>query len=259
MSSVTKIEWKKKPSSKNAILFSGLPGIGLVGKIVVDYLIKELNVKKVADIYSDSFPASVLNQKGIIAPIVDELYAFEQKGKTIYFLAGPVQPGGDYGGSHFAEHYAFARELVSELRTAGVKEIYTMAGIDVAENELSEKPKIVVAATNMDTLKRFKKVGCQTIEGEGVISGAAGLLLLQAHRHQLSGACLMAETNSKFVYGDPLAAKSLLEIVCKEFKFKVKMDRLDQEIANIETAFKKIQAQIDSRQDASQENLTYVR
>ena len=259
MNQSTLIEWKKKPKKQKSILFSGLPGIGLVGKIVVDYLVKELKIKKVAEIHSDSFPASVLNQKGIIIPIVDELYALEQKNLTIYFLAGPVQPGGDFGGSHFADHYAFSRALVTELKSVGLKEVYTLAGIDVSENELSEKPHIVVAATDVPTLKRFKKMGCQTIDGEGVISGAAGLLLSQAQREQLTGACFMAETNSKFVYGDPLAAKSLLEIISKEFKFKVKMERLDQEIANIESAFKKIQAQIDSTQEGPKENLSYVR
>lgn len=259
MTPSTVIEWKKKPKKQKAILFSGLPGIGLVGKIVVDYLVKELKIKKVAQIHSDSFPASVLNQKGLISPIVDELYALEGKGQTVYFLAGPVQPGGDFGGSHFADHYAFSRALITELKTVGLKEVYTLAGIDVSENELAEKPHIVVAATDTATLKRFKKAGGQTIDGEGVISGAAGLLLLQASREKMTGACFMAETNSKFVYGDPLAAKSLLEMVGKEFKFKVKMDRLDQEIANIENAFKKIQAQIDSSQEGSKENLTYVR
>ena len=35
-----------KKSLKKPVLFIGLPGIGLVGKIVVEYLVKNLKAKK---------------------------------------------------------------------------------------------------------------------------------------------------------------------------------------------------------------------
>lgn len=259
MTGQTVVSWLKKPQSKKSVLVSGLPGIGLVGKIVVDYLVKELSLKKVAEIHSDSFPASVLNKAGMIEPIVDEIYLYTNKGINYYFIAGPVQPGGDFGGSHFSDHYAFGHALVSAFKEVGVKEVYTLAGIDVSEQKLSQNPRIIVAATDAQSLKSWKNNGCLTLEGEGVISGAAAMLLLHAMREKMTGACLMAETNSRFVYGDPLAAKTLLEMVCKRFGFKVKTARLDKEIKNIESAFQKISQQIEAQNESGKENLTYVR
>ncbi|HEC95900.1 MAG TPA: proteasome assembly chaperone family protein, partial [Euryarchaeota archaeon] len=47
---------KDKPKLKNSILIEGLPGVGLVGKIAVDYMISELKAKKFADLYSPYMP-----------------------------------------------------------------------------------------------------------------------------------------------------------------------------------------------------------
>ena len=42
----------KKPNLKNPVLIEGLPGIGNVGKIVVDFMVDELKAQKVYEIYS---------------------------------------------------------------------------------------------------------------------------------------------------------------------------------------------------------------
>ena len=52
---------------KNPILIEGLPGIGNVGKIAVDFLIDQLKHKIMYTIYSTSFPHSVFVNDGNIA------------------------------------------------------------------------------------------------------------------------------------------------------------------------------------------------
>ena len=75
----TKILVTKKVTAKNAILLVGLPGIGLVGKITADYLLKELKPEKVAEIYSDSFPPSVHTKNSKVHLIKDEIYYLKYK------------------------------------------------------------------------------------------------------------------------------------------------------------------------------------
>jgi proteasome assembly chaperone (PAC2) family protein len=41
---------------KNPILIEGLPGLGLVGKIAIRYLIKQLKAQRFAYLYSPHFP-----------------------------------------------------------------------------------------------------------------------------------------------------------------------------------------------------------
>ncbi len=62
----TYIKELKSIEANNPILIEGLPGLGLVGKIAMRYLIKQLNAQKFAYLYSPHFPYFVLvNQKGI--------------------------------------------------------------------------------------------------------------------------------------------------------------------------------------------------
>jgi hypothetical protein len=57
---------KKIPKLKNPILIEGLPGIGNVGKVAVDFIIDELKAKKLYDIFSYTFPHSVfVNEKSL--------------------------------------------------------------------------------------------------------------------------------------------------------------------------------------------------
>ena len=56
-----KIKRLGKVKIKNPILIEGLPGIGNVGKIAVDFIIENLNAKKIFEIYSYSFPSVFVN------------------------------------------------------------------------------------------------------------------------------------------------------------------------------------------------------
>jgi proteasome assembly chaperone (PAC2) family protein len=54
-----------KIEAKNPILIEGLPGLGMVGRIAVSFLAKQLKAKKFAELYSPHFPYYVLvNKKG---------------------------------------------------------------------------------------------------------------------------------------------------------------------------------------------------
>ena len=48
----TIIKELKKVELKNPILVEGFPGLGMVGSIATKYLVKKLNAKKIAFLYS---------------------------------------------------------------------------------------------------------------------------------------------------------------------------------------------------------------
>lgn len=256
----TEVKFLKEPKMEDAVLFTGLPGIGLVGKIAVDYLIKEVKPKKIAEIISDSFPPSVHTEKGIIELIKDEIYHYKFRGKDFLFLAGPVQPSLDIRFGGMEEHYNFAREIISALRKKGVKQINTLAGINVGEKRMASEPKIIVAATDEKIINEWKKYGAISDKPEGMISGAAGLILGLAKEEGLRGACLMGETNARLIYGDHSSAKKLLELLVKRYGFRVDMSRIEKESKEIEKAFKLLSRQLEEGEEKpSDEKLSYVR
>lgn len=245
----TKIVFIKKPKLSNPVLLVGLPGIGLVGKICADYFLKQFKADLIAEIYSDSFPPTVHTTQGIIELIADQLFAFKFKDRHFLFLAGPVQPSLDFRAGNSQEHYEFAEAVVDAVKKLGVKEIYTLAGINIGDRRIGKQPSVVVAATNKKILDSFKKLGAKSDKKEGLISGAAGLVLGICARHGLEGACLMGETNARLVYGDHGAAKKLIELLVKKFGFKVDMKSIEMEAKNIEEAFNKLTQQFEGLEE----------
>ena len=256
----TKILVTKKVVAKNAVLLVGLPGIGLVGKISIDYLLKELSPEKIAEIYSDSFPPSVHTKNSRVYLIKDEVYYLKYKKKEFFFLVGPVQPTLDFkvGSSH--EHYEFAETMISFFKSSGVGEVITLAGINIGDKRLNVKPKVIVAGNDDLIIKEWKNFGAKVDKKEGLISGAAGLLVGICRLHKMTGACLMGETNAQLVYGDQGSAKSVLEVLKKRFGFNLKMSSIDKDAKEIEKAFKDLNMQLEALEDeAPQGNLPYVR
>ena len=61
------LQFGKTPKLNMPIFIEGLPGIGNVGKIAVDFLIDELKAKKLYEITSYAFPHSVfLNEDNLL-------------------------------------------------------------------------------------------------------------------------------------------------------------------------------------------------
>jgi uncharacterized protein (TIGR00162 family) len=257
----TKILVLKKLQLKDAVLVVGLPGIGLVGKISVDYLLKQFKAEKVAEVLSDSFPPSVHTKNSRVSLIRDEVFYFNFNGKDFLFLAGPVQPTLDFrvGSSH--EHYEFAETLVGFFKSIGVSELVTLAGINVGDNRLNRVPEVIVAGTSDEIIGVWKKLGAKEDKKEGLISGAAGLFVGVGGLHSINGACLMGETNPQLVYGDHGSAKQVVELISKRFGFKVSMKSIEKEAKQIEKAFKELTTHLEvpPAEEKIDGKLSYVR
>lgn len=264
----TRINFLKKKKLNKPILFTGLPGIGLVGKIAVDYLLKQLKTEKIAEIYSDSFPPSVHTKGALIELIHDDLHVFEFKKQHFLLLAGPVQPALDFRIGSAQEHYEFAEQIVKTMKELKVKQVFTLAGINIGDKRMEKESEIVIAASSKKILEEFEKLGCKVDKKEGLISGAAGLIVGLGELQGIEGACLMGETNANLVYGDHGAAKKLIEILVKKFGFKVDMNGIAKEAQNIEKAFQQLNKQLQELREKEMEEeegekpkggLSYVR
>lgn len=256
----TKILLTKKISLKNGVLLVGLPGIGLVGKIVVDYLLKELKPVKIAEILSDSFPPCVHTKNSRIRLIKNEIYHLNYKKKDFLIVAGPIQPTLDFkiGSSH--EHYEFSETLVNFFKSVGITEIITLAGINIGEKRLNQKPGVIIAGTDDEIINYWVGLGAKQDKKEGLISGVAGLMIGLGQLHNIKGACLMGETNAQLIYGDHGSAKRVLEVLSKKFNFKINMKTIEKDSKEIEKAFKELTQHLEAiEEEKPNEKLPYVR
>ena len=137
----------KKPKLKNPILIEGLPGIGNVGKVAIDFIVDELNAKKLYEITSSTFPHSVfVNEDNLVELPKIEIFYKKFKHNDILFLGGDVQPIDEVSSYEFSEKIL---DIVEDLHT---KEIITLGGIGLPE--IPRKPKVYCTGNNKNIIKK---------------------------------------------------------------------------------------------------------
>ena len=106
--------------------------------------------------------------------------------------------------------------------------------------EAKEKPKVYVAATSKDVITKSLEAGATISSSGSPIVGTAGLILGLARFKKIQALCLLGETRGYLP--DPMAARSVLEVLKSTFGFDVDLEGLNEEIARAETMVTRLQA-----------------
>ncbi len=248
----TQIIITKKPRLKKPVLVEGLPGLGLVGKLAADHLVKKLKAKHFADLYSPHFPPQVnIQPDGTIEVPHDEFYYWKnpkKKGSDIIFLVGDYQASSPFG------HYEVAGYVMDFAEEMKVKTVYTLGGYGVGY--LSKKPKVFAAVTNPALKRKVEKAGAR-FEKTGGIVGAAGLLIGMAMLRDIDGVCLMGETHGQII--DARAAKAVLDVLNNLLGVKVDTKELEKRANVIEKELEKRQKKVESPEPGDNISPQYIR
>jgi uncharacterized protein (TIGR00162 family) len=219
--------------ANNPILVEGLPGLGLVGKIAIRYLIRKLNAKKFAHLYSPHFPYFVLvNKKGHVRLLRGAFYFWKNENgpNDLIFFTGDSQSQTIEG------QYEIADRMLDFSQKHNVKMIVTIGGYRM---ETKDKPNVFVAATSQELLDRALASGAAVSSSGSPIVGTAGLILGLARFKKINALCLLGETRGYLP--DPLAARSVLEVLKATFNFEVDLVDLNEEISKAETMVTRLQ------------------
>ncbi len=232
--STWKVDYAKKriPKLKNPILIEGLPGIGNVGKVAMDFIISELKAKRLLTFISYSLPHSVfINEENLVELPTIELYykQFKNKKNDLLLLAGDVQP--------LDEHscYEFSDTVLDVLETLGGKEVITLGGI--ATRKIPKQPQVYCTGNTKNIVAAYKKgtgVNCNLYGVVGPIFGVSGVLLGLAGKRRINGVSLLAETYAHPMHLGVKGSREILKILNKKLGLKVKLQSLDSEIVDIE-------------------------
>jgi hypothetical protein len=255
------VDWKvtahgKKPNLNNPILIEGLPGMGNVGKIAVDFLIEVLDAKKFLDLYSYHLPNSVfIGEDGLIEVPSISFYSKKTKDQDYLFLAGDVQPLDE------ASSHTFCHKVLEILKDFNGTEVVTLGGIGLPE--APKKPKVYVTANDKKTKDKYSVRGVnKEIYGVvGPIIGVSGLLLGVAQKHDTPAASLLAQTFGHPNYVGVRGARALVKVLSSALKLDIDLTDLDKEIKDMESDLKKVSPlklpQSDEALDA-QSNVSYI-
>ncbi len=222
-----------KPELNNPILVEGLPGLGLVGKIAIRYMVKQLKAERFANLYSPHFPYFVLvSKKGSVRLLSGAFYFWKNKsGKNdfIFFT-------GDSQAQTIEGQYEISDRILDFANKYNVRMVVTIGGYRM---EAQDKPKVVAAATSKWLLDIALQAGAIISPTGSPIVGTAGLILGMAHFKKTDALCLLGETRGYLP--DPKSAKSVLEVLSGMFKVDVALGGLDEEISKAEKMVTRLQ------------------
>jgi len=230
--STWKIDQLRKAEKLNKpILIEGLPGIGNVGKVAIDFLIDELKAKKIYEITSHTFPHSVfVNEDNLVElPRIEVFYKkFNDKRNDLILLSGDVQPIDEVSSYDFSEKIL---DLVEQFKG---KEVITLGGIGLAE--IPKKPKVYCTANTKRIVQKYKNgmVNDKLYGVVGPIVGVSGLLIGLAKRRNIDAISFLAETYGNPMYLGIKGSMEILRVLDKKLKLGISMNRLNKEIKEVE-------------------------
>lgn len=230
---VTTITQLENVKLNKVVLIQGLPGIGNVGKIAVDFIIDNLKAKKIFDVQSYGFPNAVfVNEKNLVELPTVEIYYKKINDVDILFLAGDIQPINE------ESCYEFCEKILDLFEKYNGKEIITLGGIGLPE--VPENPKVYCTANSKEIIDSYKSKNLSNkIFGiVGPIIGVTGILVGLAGKRKIKAIALLAETYGHPSYIGIKGAREILKILNDKLKMKLDFKALDEEVGEIEKEMK---------------------
>ncbi len=223
---------KEIPKLNKPILIEGLPGIGNVGKLAVDYLVDELNAKKGYEFFSYSFPHSVfVNEDNLVELPAITLHHVKLKGREhdLLLLTGDVQPIDE------PSCYEFSDALLDLTEKLGLSQVITLGGIGLPT--LPREPKVFITGNSDKLVSSYRKgtdVNDKLFGIVGPIVGVSGLLVGLAGRRKIQGVAMLAETYGHPMYLGMRGAREILELLNNKLDLRLDLKKMDDEIREID-------------------------
>lgn len=226
-------ETKTLPKLNNPLFIEGLPGIGNVGKIAVDFLIEEFKAKKLFSFFSHKFPHSVFvtDDNLVEMPKIEVYYKkFSGKKKDLLLLTGDIQPIDE------ESCYTFCEEILKLIKQNDCSEMITTGGIGL--QNIPEDPQIYCTGNDSKLFKEYAKKELKVEKNifgvVGPIIGVSGVLLGLGKKRQVKGVALLAETFSHPMYLGIKGAQELLRVLETKFSLGIDLKKMSKEIVEVE-------------------------
>lgn len=177
------------PSIAEPILLDGLPGRGLIGKLVVDHVLDEFDMEYYAGVYCDGIPpvaAYRANDSAVRPPV----QVFVDPGRDLLALVGdvPVSP---------SEAPGFADCLVDWFAEQSATPIFISGLPRTQEVEAGTRSRELYGLATGDGDALLDEAGIVPPRYAGHVTGPTGALLHRAAETDLDSVGLLAESNSE--------------------------------------------------------------
>ena len=190
---------------EHRILLAALPGVGNVGKLVVDSLIEANQNQLILRLLHPAMPPQAkLDENGLLIPPAIEFHQLEDGLMVVTAEGQPMTPEGQH---------ECATEILSLARGAGVEQVIVLAGMAAPAGD----DDVFLVCSNSANRVNLEETGVDIRRdqpGGGVI-GLAGLLSSMGPALGVNTSCAISTTVGASV--DPVAADRLFQAIASWF------------------------------------------
>ncbi len=216
----------EKLESKNPTIVCGFPGMGLIGNIVVQFLLDQFQMKVCGHIESRLFPPIAIVYSGIVKNPV-RIYENAEREIVMVFSDIPIDPliSGEVG-----------RTIINWAKAVNPREVIAIAGLATTGLE----HKVFAAGAMAEDLNKVKDKAL--VFEVGTISGVPGVILNECQNQGIPALCLLGETRG--ANPDPRSAAEVVKALGNIYGWEINVDILLKEADQIEQMLHKLSEQI---------------
>ncbi|MFX1465144.1 MAG: PAC2 family protein [Promethearchaeota archaeon] len=211
------VNGEQKLQLDKPILLMGLPGMGMVGKMTVAYLIEELLAEEVVRIYSSFFPSICFLDKGGLGRLTRcEIYAANDTKPNFLLFTGDCQPLSCGMVQVISTVLDVAQETNVDTVIA-IGGLRTQNGPDVATFVFSEEDATFLEKYKLEMLS------------SGQVTGAVGVMTALAAERGIKSFGMLGRLYSEAPV-DPTAAQNVLRKLVDIYKLDLDLDKFSDMI-----------------------------
>ena len=211
---ITDFDCKLFDKHDNPPLFIiGFTGVGLIGTIVANELIEQLQMQQIGYVLSEDLPPITLFYEGVLQHPF-RLYYSKEHNIIVSICEVPFNPG---------SYIDLSRTLMDWALHHKIQDVICLQGMADESFQISDKNPPVYGAAEKEILDKILTQGVIK-PPSGVLLGAEAAMLNECLNNQLNGAVFLTPANPK--YPAPEGAAIIMEKIAEIYKFPIKLDTL---------------------------------
>ena len=214
----------KERKFKRPQMVAAWPGMALLAKMSVDYLIHHLHAKPFAEIRSRGNSITIKNG------VADTLVARDQfyHDRNTVMFSGQRQPGND------EDIYKLAELVIDLAENLKVQRLFTIAAFPAA---FSDPPKVYGTANRRTILQELRRFNIPILR-DGFVTGLNGVLIGVAKERDIDAVCLLGQVHSINI-PQPRTVKAVLDVLATMLEINIDTRSLVKQAEQMEQSIQK--------------------
>jgi len=214
----------KEERFENPQMVAGWPGMALLARMCVDYLILGLKAEPFAEICSRGNSVVVKDGLAEISSVRNTFYHHEQ----VIIFSGEEQPG------LVDEVYRIADIVLEFAKRHKVERLYTVAAFPATFDSI---PKVFGVANSAKLVDELQRLNIPVLS-EGFVTGLNGVLVGVAKEKGIDAVCLLGQI-LRVNIPQPRTVKAVLDTLAKMIGIKLDTSGLEKEAEMMEESIRK--------------------